>query len=183
MEQWSPQHREFVVETFFKNGESVIVRQRKFRLHFNVPRHGRIPSRNTILLWVHNFRTTASATKKHGVSKRTVRTPNSSVRQPQSLSMAYCRSTRAMVNSIPHGLHIFRSSDHSFRHTMFLRCRSRGTEVVHPKKYRVSWQDPPVTNIKMQTKLPLCDDYRFAVFKKRLHDERSVLRAPLFHGN
>ena len=59
----------------FKNGESVIVTQRKFRLHFNVPRHGRMPSRNTILLWVHNVRTTASATKKHGVSKRTVRTP------------------------------------------------------------------------------------------------------------
>jgi len=38
-------------------------------------------------------------------------------------------------------------------------------------------------NIKMQTKLPLCDDYRFAVFKKRLHDGRSVLRAPLLHGN
>ena len=59
----------------FKNGESVIVTHRKFRLHFNVTRHGRIPSRNTILLWVHNVRTTASATKKHGVSKRTVRTP------------------------------------------------------------------------------------------------------------
>ena len=59
----------------FKNGESVIVTERKFRLHFNVPRYGRIPSRNTILLWVHYVRTTASATKKHGVSKRTVRTP------------------------------------------------------------------------------------------------------------
>jgi len=59
----------------FKNGESVIVTRRNFRLHFNVPRHGRIPSRNPIILWVHNFRTTASATKKHAVSKRTVRTP------------------------------------------------------------------------------------------------------------
>ena len=59
----------------FKNGESVIITQRKFRLHFNDTRHGRIPSRNTILLWVHNVLTTASATKKHGVSKRTVRTP------------------------------------------------------------------------------------------------------------
>ena len=138
MEQWSPQHRAFVVETFLKNGESVIVTQRNFRLHFNVARHGRIPSRNTILLWVHNFLTTASATKKHGVSKRTVRTPNSSVRQPLSLGMAYCRSTRALVNSISQGLQISRSSDRSFRHNMFLRCRSRGTDVVHPKKYRVS---------------------------------------------
>ena len=80
--------------------------------------------------------------------------------------MAYCRSMRALVNSISQGHQIFRSSDRSFRHTMFLRRRSRGTDVVHPKKYRVSWRDPHVTrNFKMQTKLPLCDDYRFAVFK------------------
>jgi len=38
-------------------------------------------------------------------------------------------------------------------------------------------------NIKMQMKLPLCDSYRFAVFKKHLHDERVVLRAPLLDGN
>ena len=50
--------------------------------------------------------------------------------------------------------------------TMFLRCRSRGTDVVLPKKYHVSWRDPHVTrNIKMQTKHPLCVDYRFAVSK------------------
>jgi hypothetical protein len=38
-------------------------------------------------------------------------------------------------------------------------------------------------NIKMQTKLPLCDSYRFAVFKECLHDECAMLRAPLLHGN
>jgi hypothetical protein len=48
MEQWGPQHRAFVVERFFENGESVIVTQSKFRMHFDVPRHGRIPSRNTL---------------------------------------------------------------------------------------------------------------------------------------
>ena len=61
----------------FKNGESVTVTQRKFRLHFNVARHRRIPSRNTIFLLVHNFRTTASATKKQGGSARTVRNTES----------------------------------------------------------------------------------------------------------
>jgi len=76
MEQWGPQYSAFVVETFFKNSELVFVTQRKFRLHFIVARHGRIPSRNTILLWVHNFRTMASAMKtKQGESARTVRTP------------------------------------------------------------------------------------------------------------
>ena len=68
----------------------------------------------------------------------------------------------------------------SCRPTLFLHCRSCGTEVVDPKKYCVSCRNPPVMrNIKMQTKLPLCDGYQFAVFKKRLHDERTVLRAPL----
>jgi len=138
MEQWSPQHRAFVVETFFKNGESVIVAQRKFRLHFNVPRHGRIPSRNMILLWVHNFRTMASATKKHVVSKRTVRTPenveavrNAVDQSPRRSAVRHAQALRLSDTTV-------RSSDCSFRHTMFLRCRSRGTEVVHPKKYRVS---------------------------------------------
>jgi hypothetical protein len=69
--------------------------------------------------------------------------------------MAYCRSTLALLNTIPHGLHLFRSSDRSFRPTLFrLRCRSLGTEVVDPKKYRVSWRNLLVTrDIKMQTKI------------------------------
>ena len=106
--------------------------------------------------------------------------PNSSVRQPQSLRMAYCRSMQALLNSIPHGLNLFRSSDYLCRPTLFLlRCKSRGTEVVHPKKYRVSWRDPPVTcNIKMQTKLPLCDGYRFGVFKKRLPQRTRGVEGP-----
>ena len=138
MEQWSPQHRAFIVETYFKNGESVIVTQRKFRLHFNVPRHGRIPSRNTIFLWVHNFRTTASATKKHGVSKRKVRTPenveavrNAVDQSPRQSAVRHAQALRLSDTTV-------RSSDRSFRDTMFLCCRSHGTEVVHPKKYRVS---------------------------------------------
>jgi len=137
MEQWSPEHRAFVVETFFKNGESVIVTQRKFRLHFNVPHHERIPSRNTILLWVHNFHTTASATKKHGVSKRMVITPenveavrNAVDQSPRRSAVRHAQALRLSDTTV-------RSSDRSFRHTLFLRCRSRGTEVVHPKKYRV----------------------------------------------
>ena len=46
MEQWGPQHHAFVMETFFKNGESVTVTQRKFHLHFNVVRHRRILSKH-----------------------------------------------------------------------------------------------------------------------------------------
>jgi hypothetical protein len=64
LEAWSAQHRAFIVETFFKNRDSVIKTQRIFPKHFNISRHGKVPCRNTIQLWVENFRTSTSALKK-----------------------------------------------------------------------------------------------------------------------
>ena len=51
MEQWTAQHRAFAVEAYVKNGDSAIT-TRLFRIHFNIPRHGRVPCRNTIKEWV-----------------------------------------------------------------------------------------------------------------------------------
>ena len=45
---WTARHRAFVVEAFFKSGDSVITTQRLFQREFNVPRHGAVPSPNTI---------------------------------------------------------------------------------------------------------------------------------------
>ena len=64
MEQWSSEHRAFVVETYFKSGDSVVVTQRQFRRHFHVGSRGQVPSRNTIKLWVKNFRSTGSTLKQ-----------------------------------------------------------------------------------------------------------------------
>jgi len=47
MEQWTAQYRAFVVEAYFKNGDSAITTQRLFRRHFNITRHGRVPCSNT----------------------------------------------------------------------------------------------------------------------------------------
>ena len=55
MEQWTAQHHAFIVEAYFKNGDSAVTTQRLFRRHFNIPRHGRVPCRNTIKEWVQNF--------------------------------------------------------------------------------------------------------------------------------
>jgi len=55
MEIWPVEHRMFVYDAFVKSGESVSVIQRLFRWHFNVGRHGAVPSHNMILLWVNNF--------------------------------------------------------------------------------------------------------------------------------
>ena len=60
---WSTEHRAFVVETYFKCGDSVIAAQFQFCTH-SVGRHGRVPNRKTILLWISNFRQTSSALKR-----------------------------------------------------------------------------------------------------------------------
>ncbi|KAG8224136.1 hypothetical protein J437_LFUL001830 [Ladona fulva] len=66
MERWTAQHNAFffflknVIERFFKNAESVTTTQRKFPLQFN----GAIPTCNTILLLVQNYRETGSALKR-----------------------------------------------------------------------------------------------------------------------
>jgi len=62
MVQWTAQHRAFVAEVYFKNGDSAVSTQRLFRSQFNIiPRHGRAPCRNAIKEWVQNFREIANS--------------------------------------------------------------------------------------------------------------------------
>jgi hypothetical protein len=76
MKQWTAEHRAFVVETFFKTGVTVTLTHWRFHVHFNVGHYSKVPSRNTIFLWIANFRSTGSALKtKLPVGARTVRTP------------------------------------------------------------------------------------------------------------
>ena len=73
---WSTDHRAFVAETYFKCGDSVIAAQRQFCTHFGVGRHGRVPNRKTILLWIRNFRQTSSALKQKSPGRpHSVQTP------------------------------------------------------------------------------------------------------------
>ena len=62
IEQWIAQHRAFVAEAYFKNGDSAVTTQ--FRTHFNIPRHGHVPCHNTIKEWLQNFQENASALKR-----------------------------------------------------------------------------------------------------------------------
>jgi hypothetical protein len=63
MECWSVVHRAFTVETYFKRNDSVVVTQQMFFRHFSIHQNDSVPSRNTVVLCVRNFRETASATK------------------------------------------------------------------------------------------------------------------------
>jgi len=92
-EQWTAQHRAFVVEVYFKNGDSAIT-TRLFRRHFNIPRHGRVPWRNTIIEWVQNFRENVLALKRNPRGRiPTVRTPEN----VDKASMAIVKSLRRSV--------------------------------------------------------------------------------------
>ena len=75
MEQWTAQHRAFVVEAYFKNGDSPIT-TRLFRRRFNIPHHGRVSCRITIKEWIQNFQENVSALKRKPRGRiPTARTP------------------------------------------------------------------------------------------------------------
>jgi len=85
MERWSVEHRAFAVETYLKNNDSVVLAQRICLRHFNIHRNDSVPSRNTLLLWVRNFRETASAAKRESLQEESLhlellRTSNECVR-------------------------------------------------------------------------------------------------------
>jgi hypothetical protein len=61
----------FAYDAYVTNAESVAAAQRLFRVHFNLGRRGIVPSRNTILRWVNNLRTTASVVKKKPLGPQT----------------------------------------------------------------------------------------------------------------
>jgi len=76
MQRWSEWHRAFAVGTFFKNDDSATVTPRVFPRHFDIGRNGKVPTLQTILNWVTQFRTTASIVNKKPPGRpRTVRTP------------------------------------------------------------------------------------------------------------
>jgi len=91
MERWSVQHRAFTAETYYKNNDSVVLTRQIFRRYFNILRNDSVPSCNTLLLWVGDFRETASATKrKHPGREPSLRTPQNIERERQ----AFVRSPR-----------------------------------------------------------------------------------------
>lgn len=95
MERWTVEHRMFAYDAFVQNGESVLTVQRLFRIHFNRGRRGNVPSRNTILSWVNNLRTTGSIVKKKPPGPtRTARTPENIERVRAALTRSPSRSAR-----------------------------------------------------------------------------------------
>uniref|UniRef100_A0A1B6DRD2 DUF4817 domain-containing protein n=1 Tax=Clastoptera arizonana TaxID=38151 RepID=A0A1B6DRD2_9HEMI len=73
-------------------GRSIIQTQRRFRNHFNVGRHGRVPKFETIMKWVNNFQRTGSLRPGTARGNRTVRTPENVERVGQAVEASPRRS-------------------------------------------------------------------------------------------
>ena len=86
MQQWTVEHRMFTYDAYVQNGESVTAVQRLFRVHFKLGRRDTVPSRNTILRWIHSLRTTGSIVKKKPPGhNKTLRTSENIERVRQAL--------------------------------------------------------------------------------------------------
>ena len=93
--KWLGSHRSFAVETFFTNSGSITATQRLFRTHFKLGRHDPVPSRNTILLWIKNFRKNGSALKRQSTGRpRTSTTPENAMAVKASVQQSPQRSAR-----------------------------------------------------------------------------------------
>ena len=106
---WTGEYRAFIVETYYKNNESVTVVQRASRLRFGLKRHDFIPIRNTILLCVANFGATGSTLKKKSIGcPWTARTPanvdavNDSFQQSPKRSLRKHALSQAISKSSMH---------------------------------------------------------------------------------
>jgi hypothetical protein len=88
---------------FFEKNDSATVTQRVFRLHFDIGRNGKVPTRQTILNWVTQFRTTASiVNKKPRGRPGTLRTPEN-VRR---MAHAFERRQRVEMCLTSNGAHL-----------------------------------------------------------------------------
>lgn len=82
----------------FLNDHSCVASQFHFQQHFNVGQRGHVPSHNTFLLWVNNFRGSGSALKcKSTGSPRSARTQEIVERVRQAVKCSPYRPARKHV--------------------------------------------------------------------------------------
>ena len=125
MECWSNEHRVFVIEMFFKSGDSVVRMQHLFWQHFDVGQNDKVPSRKSITRCVQQFRATASATNKNPPGRPcTVHIPDNIARVTTALKCSPVRSVRRHSQ-------VLNILDRSVRRMLYLDMK------FHPYKLQV----------------------------------------------
>lgn len=67
MERWSNERPAFCGMLFKSNSSATLITQREFMRHFNIGRNGKVPTGQTNLDWIQDFRTTASAQSENSL--------------------------------------------------------------------------------------------------------------------
>ena len=92
---WSSEHRDFVIEAFFKNNDSVTATQRAFQTRFGLNATDAVSDRKTILRWVLNVTASGSALpRKPSGCPRNVRIPENVQRARPSMEQSPRRSAQ-----------------------------------------------------------------------------------------
>ena len=154
---WSTEHRAFVVETYFKCGDSVIAAQCQFHTHFGIGWHGRVPNRKTILLWICNFRQTSSALKRKSPGRA------HSVQTPETITTVRRAVTTSPQRSAAKHAFTLGVSDHSVWRILHLNLKFHPYKIMMVQELQeCDWHDRQAACEKMLANVPpgclLCSD-------------------------
>ena len=107
----------FAYDSYVKNNRSVTAVQCEFRLHFNIHRNQAVPTRNTILRWVHALRTRGTLMNRRPAgAPRTVQTPENVERVRQALLHSLNRSAQRHATELGIGNRLVRRFLHEDLH-------------------------------------------------------------------
>ena len=125
MDNWLIPQRVFAVTAYIEC-DSIVEVQRRFRRKFNVERHGRIPSRNTILRWVEKWQATGTVANKFVGTSRTVRTPENTATIRNAVQQSPTRSAVQQAAALD-------ISDRTFRRIVHkdLKFHPYKIQIVH----------------------------------------------------
>jgi len=163
MEKWSPQQRAFICERFFIT-QSYITTIREFRAKFNLNPRDPVPLRNTVKLWIQNFRETASAIKKKPPGlPRMVRTAENEKRVCDALLRSPRRSAgkHAQAMGMSRRFQQDGATCHTSKTTLDFLRKTFGNRLIS-RKTEFSW--PP-----RSPDLSVCDFFLWGYLKQKVY--------------
>ena len=154
---WSTEHHAFVVETYFKCGDSVIAAQRQFCTHFGAGQHRRVPNRKPVLLWIRNFRQTSSPLKQKSPDR-----PRSVQTQETITTVRHAVTTSPQCSAAKHALALG-ISDCSVQRILHLDLEFLPYKIMMVQELQErDWHERQAACERMLAKVPpgrlLCSD-------------------------
>jgi hypothetical protein len=150
MNSWPVHQRILCVKAFIRTG-SIIEVQRQFRRDYDIPRRGRIPTRNIILQWNRRFNESGNLNNVYRGTQRRVRTPENIERVRQAVLRSPRRSAVRQATAL-------NLSDRSIRRILHVDLG------FHPYKIQMVQELRP---LDFPARLQFCRDFLALVGNNR----------------